>query len=68
MNDFDQFLELKLRQMLDPVVATEAPGRGSRRRRARRPVLTVEVPAVELTEAISAEPAMARVPVTTPQL
>ncbi|HET7338114.1 MAG TPA: hypothetical protein VFK22_01085 [Candidatus Dormibacteraeota bacterium] len=70
MNDFDQFLELKLRQMLDPVVATKAPGRGSRRRRARRPTLTVEVPVVELVEVIPVpvEHAVVPVPVATPQL
>lgn len=68
MNDFDQFLELKLRQMLDPVVATKAPGRGSRRRRARRPMLTVEVPVVELVEVIPVEHAVVPVPVATPQL
>ena len=61
MNDFDQFLEVKLREMLDPVVATKAPARLSRRRRARRPVLTVEVPAAELPEVIP-------VAVGTPQL
>ena len=67
MNDFDQFLELKLGEMLDPIVATKAPPRGSRGRRARRPTLTLEVPAVELAEVITAEPAV--VPVAaTPQL
>ena len=67
MNDFDQFLELKLGEMLDPVVASKAPPRGSRRRSARRPTLTVEVPAVELTDVLP-EPAVVTVPVATPQL
>ncbi|HET9780366.1 MAG TPA: hypothetical protein VFR33_01190 [Candidatus Dormibacteraeota bacterium] len=68
MNDFDKFLELKLRQMLDPVVATDAPMRGSRRRRARRPVLTVEVPTVEFGEMTSGETVVVPIPVATPQL
>jgi hypothetical protein len=45
MNDFDQFLELKLRQMLDPVVGTPAPAR-RRAKRSPKPILAVEpVPA-----------------------
>jgi hypothetical protein len=31
MNDFDRFLEFELRQMLDPVVGREAPGRRGRK-------------------------------------
>ena len=42
MNDFDQILELKLRQMLDPVVACPPPARGRRVKRSRRPILAVE--------------------------
>jgi len=42
MNDFDQILELKLRQMLDPVVASPAPARGRRDTRSRRPILTLQ--------------------------
>jgi hypothetical protein len=68
MNDFDQFLALKLRQMLDPVVATKAPARGSRPRRTRRPMLTIEVAAVELPEVIPVEPAVVPIAVATPQL
>jgi hypothetical protein len=68
MNDFDKFLELELRHLLDPVVAIVAPARGSRRRRARRPILTVEVPVAELTEVITVEPAVVPVAVATPQL
>lgn len=40
MNDFDRFLETQLRQMLDPVVATQPPGR-ARRRKAGEPVIVV---------------------------
>jgi hypothetical protein len=69
MNDFDQVLELKLRQLLDPVVATQAPPRGSRRRRARRPVLSVEVPAAGLVaDVASIEAVVVPIPVVTPQL
>jgi hypothetical protein len=53
MNDFDRFLELNLRRMLDPVV--EAPPPGRRRRVGRKPVLAV-MPAIE--------PAAEPVPVT----
>ncbi len=65
MNDFDKFLDAKLRQMLDPVVATPAPPRG-RAKGTRRPVLAVEIP----LEAIPAlEPAVVTVPVVAaPQL
>ena len=31
MNDFDGYLEFELRQLLDPVVVTRAPRRGSRK-------------------------------------
>ena len=44
MNDFDRFLELKLRDMLDPVVAVQPP---RRRRRQRQPVLAVLPPAAD---------------------
>lgn len=43
MNDFDRYLEYKLRHMLDPVVAVQPPPR--RRRAERRPVLAVVPPA-----------------------
>jgi len=55
MNDFDRFLELKLRQMLDPVVATPPPAR-RRAKRSPRPVLAVE----------SAPAVIEAVPVTVP--
>jgi len=42
MNDFDQILELKLRQLLDPVVATPPPARRARRPRSLQPILTVD--------------------------
>ncbi len=45
MNDFDRSLELELRKLLDPVVATPAPPRG-RIKGVRRPVLAVEAPLV----------------------
>jgi hypothetical protein len=62
MNDFDRFLEIELREMLDPVVATQPPRRGGRKN-ASRPVLTVVAPDV------SGEPAMVTVPIATaPQL
>jgi hypothetical protein len=35
MDDFDRFLEVELRKMLDPVVATKAPGRPGRRKAGR---------------------------------
>ena len=48
MNDFDKFLDLQLRHMLAPVVATPAPPRRSRPLKARQPILAVEaMPAVE---------------------
>ncbi|TMD96885.1 MAG: hypothetical protein E6I72_08055 [Chloroflexi bacterium] len=42
MNDFDRFLELQLRNMLDPVAATPPPDRRGRHERA--PILAVEPP------------------------
>jgi hypothetical protein len=66
MNDFDQFLELQLRHMLDPVVATSAPARRSRRTKARRPILAVEAPIDLAVEAIPVvEPVAVTVPVAT---
>lgn len=41
MNDFDKFLDLQLRNMLDRIVATPAPPRGRRRPKARRLYLAV---------------------------
>lgn len=63
MDDFDRYLELQLRQMLDPVAAVRPP----RRRgvpEASRPILTVEVQIAELApEAIPVEPAVVMVPI-----
>jgi hypothetical protein len=44
MNDFDRLLDSKLRQMLDPVVATRPPTRRDPSKRVRKPILAVEVP------------------------
>jgi hypothetical protein len=63
MNDFDQFLELQLRHMLDPVIATSAPTRRSRRTKVRKPILAVEA-SIDL--AAEATPAVEPVPVTVP--
>ena len=41
MNDFDKFLDIQLRNMLDRIVATPAPPRRSRRPKARRLYLAV---------------------------
>ena len=43
MNDFDRFLEFRLRHMLDPVVATRPPVRRGRHKRSQEPILTVGV-------------------------
>ena len=55
MNDFDTVLELRLRHLLDPVVASRPPIRRGWASRARRPMLTVETGGLELVaEPISA--------------
>ena len=43
MDDFDRFLQTRLRSFLDPVVATPPPARG-RGNRAAAPVLVVASP------------------------
>jgi hypothetical protein len=43
MNDFDRLLEIKLRQMLDPVVAVQPPRRGGLKK-DRKPFLALETP------------------------
>jgi hypothetical protein len=43
MNDFDRLLEIKLRQMLDPVARINPPRRGGRKR-GRKPVLALQAP------------------------
>ena len=57
MNDFDLFLETRLRRMLDPVAASLPPPRGRRVRQTPRPVLVVDF-------AAEAVPAVEPVPVT----
>ena len=65
MNDFDRLLELKLRQMLDPVVATPPPSRRGRLSRPRKPILAIMKAAVELPADVlpGVEPAVSVVPV-----
>ncbi|HEV3404988.1 MAG TPA: hypothetical protein VG364_00195 [Candidatus Dormibacteraeota bacterium] len=64
MNDFDRFLDLQLRRMLDPVVATPAPPRRSWRPRPGKPILTVEAPVELGHEAITVvEPMVGTAPV-----
>jgi hypothetical protein len=45
MNEFDRFLEIKLRQMLDPVAMSQPPARRGRLKRPQKPILAI-VPAV----------------------
>ena len=70
MNDFDRFLDLQLRHMLDPIVAAPAPRRRSRRPNARRSILVVlETPIEFAPEAIAAvEPVAVTVRVAAPPL
>jgi hypothetical protein len=68
MNDFDRLLDVQLRHMLDPVVATPAPPRRGRHPRAGRPILAV-IASIELpSEAIPVEPVVVTVPVTSSPL
>ena len=54
MNDFDSFLELELRDMLDPITERRPPARRGR----RRPVLSIEPVAPEVgMEGLPGEPA-----------
>jgi hypothetical protein len=70
MNDFDKVLELQLRHMLDPVVATRPPARGERPKKTRKPILVVRAAAIELVaDAIPmVEPVAVTVPVAGTQL
>ena len=63
MNDFDQLLELKLRQLLDPVVASPPPARRARRPRPLQPIQTVDGVGIGLADAI---PVLEPVAVTLP--
>jgi hypothetical protein len=60
MNDFDTVLELRLKHLLDPVVASTPPGRRGRKP-LRLTVLTVQPAGIEL--AVEAIPAAEPVPV-----
>jgi hypothetical protein len=64
MNDFDRILELGLRQLLDPVVASTPPARrGSKQ--AEKPILAIVRASIEpIAEAFPAmEPVAVRAPV-----
>jgi hypothetical protein len=66
MNDFERILELKLRQLLDPVVAGRPPARRARQKRRQPPLLTLDGVGIELTDAISVvEPVVVTLPVAT---
>ena len=63
MNDFERILELKLRQLLDPVVAGRPPARRARQK-SRQPLLTLDGVGIDLADAISAvEPVVVTLPV-----
>ena len=63
MNDFDRFLELELREMLDPVVAVQPPRRLGLAEASRR-ILTLEIPVADYaSEAVPVEPAAVTVPI-----
>ncbi|HEY3085733.1 MAG TPA: hypothetical protein VGK28_09765 [Candidatus Dormibacteraeota bacterium] len=64
MNDFDRILELRLRYLLDPVVASRPPVRRGRLDGGRRAVLTVKSVGIEL--AADAIPVVEPVVVTLP--
>ena len=65
MNDFDTVLELRLRHLLDPVVASRPPIRRGQANRTRRPILTVKTGGLELAPETVAvvEPVVVAVPV-----
>ena len=64
MNEFDTVLELRLRHLLDPVVATPAPIRRGRASRTR-PILTVITGGLQVAAeaVIAVEPVAVAVPV-----
>jgi len=64
MNDFDQILELKLRRLLDPIVAGLPPARRARQK-PPPPILYVERVGIALAaEAISVIEPVVTAPVT----
>jgi len=64
MNDFDQLLALKLRQLLDPVVAGPPPARRARRPTPLQPILTVDGVGIELAAVVPViEPVAVTLPV-----
>jgi hypothetical protein len=61
MNDFDRYLELELKDMLDPITEARPPARRGR----RMPVLTVLPALAEIAgEALPGEPAVIPIPAT----
>ena len=63
MNDFDRFLELELKAMLDSVVASRPPARRGRKQTARLVLLPFAADAL-VAEAIPVvEPAVVNLPV-----
>ena len=64
MNDFDQILELKLRHLLDPIVASRPPARRTRQKSPQPSILTVDGVGIELAEAIPVvEPVVVALPI-----
>ena len=63
MNEFDRFLEVELRLMLDPVVVVQPPARGGLKE-PRKPVLAVVPPRIELPADAVGEVEPVRVAVT----
>jgi len=59
MNDFDRYLELELRDLLDPITGTRPPARRGR----GTPVLTVvPAPSDVAVDALPGEPAVVAIP------
>jgi hypothetical protein len=68
MNDFDRFLDLQLRRMLDPVVATPAPPRRTPRPRPGQRILAIEG-SIERSPGVSpTDPVVLTVPVAPAQV
>ncbi|MGH7763745.1 MAG: hypothetical protein ACREOM_04940 [Candidatus Dormibacteraceae bacterium] len=67
MNDFDRLLQTELRRMLDPVVATPAPARKSKKKGIAFPAITLQLELV--AGGIPAiEPAVVTVPIVPARL